>query len=95
MRAGLCVPVPESVPDEVAALAEPLGCVLHAFDRSALRAGEDVAIVGAGLRSSLELVDGTAPSRRAGFATLAPMLNEPLNPFPAPCRFGLRRELER
>ena len=42
------MPVPESVPDEVAALAEPLGCVLHAFDRSALRAGEDVAIVGAG-----------------------------------------------
>ena len=48
VRAGLCVPVPNPVPDEVAALAEPLGCVLHAFDRSALRAGEDVAIVGAG-----------------------------------------------
>jgi L-iditol 2-dehydrogenase len=48
VRAGLCVPVPESVPDEVAALAEPLACVLHAFDRSALRAGEDVAVIGAG-----------------------------------------------
>ena len=47
VRAGLCVPAPKSVPDEVAALAEPLGCVLHAFDRSTLRAGEDVAIVAA------------------------------------------------
>ncbi|HEY3138621.1 MAG TPA: alcohol dehydrogenase catalytic domain-containing protein [Blastocatellia bacterium] len=36
------------VPTERACLAEPLACVLHAFEKSALVPGEDVAILGAG-----------------------------------------------
>lgn len=37
-----------SVPTERATLAEPLSCVLHAFERSRLTPGESVAILGAG-----------------------------------------------
>jgi 2-desacetyl-2-hydroxyethyl bacteriochlorophyllide A dehydrogenase len=37
-----------SVPVERAALAEPLACVWHAFEKSALVPGESVAVLGAG-----------------------------------------------
>src|SRR2546428_12079536 len=36
------------VPVERACLAEPLACVLHAFEKSALLPGESAAILGAG-----------------------------------------------
>jgi threonine dehydrogenase-like Zn-dependent dehydrogenase len=48
IKERLCVPLPKGLPDEVAALAEPLACVLHAIDRSGLQVGEDVAVIGAG-----------------------------------------------
>jgi threonine dehydrogenase-like Zn-dependent dehydrogenase len=40
--------ISRSVPPESATLAEPLSCVLHAFERAALTLGESVAILGAG-----------------------------------------------
>lgn len=45
--AGLA-PVPENVDDRLAALAEPLSVGLHAVDRSGLRVGDDVLVVGCG-----------------------------------------------
>lgn len=41
-------PVPDSVPDEIAVLAEPLSIALHATHRAHLKEGEQVAIIGAG-----------------------------------------------
>jgi L-gulonate 5-dehydrogenase len=41
-------PVPDSVPDELAVLAEPLSIGLHAMDRGDVRAGDRIAILGAG-----------------------------------------------
>jgi len=40
--------ISREVPPERATLAEPLSCVLHAFEKSALVPGESVAILGAG-----------------------------------------------
>ena len=40
--------ISQDVPTEQACLAEPLSCVLHAFEKSALVPGENVAILGAG-----------------------------------------------
>jgi 2-desacetyl-2-hydroxyethyl bacteriochlorophyllide A dehydrogenase len=40
--------IDRNVPPDRATLAEPLSCVLHAFERSALVPGERVAILGAG-----------------------------------------------
>lgn len=45
--ARLCVEVPANVPSVVAALAEPLACVIHVLDRSQLQAGENVVVIGA------------------------------------------------
>ncbi len=42
-----CVPIPDAVPFEAAALAEPLAVVLHAIGRGDV-AGKHVAIIGAG-----------------------------------------------
>jgi L-iditol 2-dehydrogenase len=42
------LPVPDRLAPEVAALVEPLACCLHGVGRSALRAGDTVAILGAG-----------------------------------------------
>jgi len=42
------IPVPATLPMEIAALAEPLGCALHALDRARVRAGERVLIYGGG-----------------------------------------------
>ncbi|RKO94916.1 GroES-like protein [Caulochytrium protostelioides] len=40
--------VPPHVSPEAASLAEPLSCVLHAFDKGNVRTGHDVLVVGAG-----------------------------------------------
>jgi len=42
------LPVPATLSMELAALAEPLGCALHALDRAGVRAGERVVIYGGG-----------------------------------------------
>jgi (R,R)-butanediol dehydrogenase/meso-butanediol dehydrogenase/diacetyl reductase len=40
--------IPDSLPDHIAALAEPLGVGMNAVDRSEARVGEKVVVVGAG-----------------------------------------------
>lgn len=46
--ARMCLPVPDAVADDEAALAEPLAVAVRALRRSGLRPGERVAVVGAG-----------------------------------------------
>lgn len=48
LSAPLLLPVPESLPDEVAALTEPCAVGLHAVRRASLEAGERVLVLGAG-----------------------------------------------
>lgn len=47
--------VDESVPDHIAALAEPLGCVLHSFGKTTVGLGDTVAVIGAGTMGSLHV----------------------------------------
>jgi L-iditol 2-dehydrogenase len=42
------LPVPDFVALEHAALTEPLACVVHGFDQSGARAGDTMAVIGAG-----------------------------------------------
>jgi len=42
------IPVPESLPPDIAVLAEPLSCCLNALELSAVQPGQDVGIWGAG-----------------------------------------------
>lgn len=60
--ASVVYPLPPGVPAALGALAEPLSCALHAVDRAALRAGDVVAVVGAGAIGLLVL----AVARLAG-----------------------------
>jgi (R,R)-butanediol dehydrogenase/meso-butanediol dehydrogenase/diacetyl reductase len=46
--ARMCLPVPDTVADDAAALAEPLAVAVRALRRGGLRPGERVAVVGAG-----------------------------------------------
>jgi (R,R)-butanediol dehydrogenase / meso-butanediol dehydrogenase / diacetyl reductase len=46
--ARMCLPVPDTVGDDEAALAEPLAVAVRALRRGGLRPGERVAVVGAG-----------------------------------------------
>lgn len=46
--ASQCIPVPQGVEPEVAALTEPLACCLHGIDRVGLRPGENVLVIGGG-----------------------------------------------
>jgi threonine dehydrogenase-like Zn-dependent dehydrogenase len=46
--ARMCLPVPDTVADDEAALAEPLAVAVRALRRGGLRPGERVAVVGAG-----------------------------------------------
>ena len=48
MCQGNVVAIPDTLSFEEAALAEPLACVFNAFEKSKLRAGETVLIIGAG-----------------------------------------------
>jgi (R,R)-butanediol dehydrogenase/meso-butanediol dehydrogenase/diacetyl reductase len=43
-----CIPLPDHLPDDVAALAEPFAVMLHAMGKGGVRLGSTVAIVGAG-----------------------------------------------
>ncbi len=42
------LPIPESLPAEIAALVEPLACCLHGVERAEIRPGQTVAVVGVG-----------------------------------------------
>ncbi|KAI8100066.1 chaperonin 10-like protein [Halteromyces radiatus] len=42
------VPVPSNVPADVASLAEPLSCVVHAVDLGEIKTGDQVLVIGAG-----------------------------------------------
>lgn len=46
--ARICLPVPEAVSDDAAAIAQPLAVALHAVRRSGLRPGDSCAVIGAG-----------------------------------------------
>ncbi|MBW2429075.1 MAG: alcohol dehydrogenase catalytic domain-containing protein [Deltaproteobacteria bacterium] len=48
VRQGNVVEIPDSLSFEEAALAEPLACVFNAFEKSRMRPGEIVLIIGAG-----------------------------------------------
>ena len=75
--ARICLPVPDTVADDEAALAEPLAVAVRALRRGGLRPGERVAVVGAGAVGLLAVqaaaafgADGVAvveprPERRA------------------------------
>jgi threonine dehydrogenase-like Zn-dependent dehydrogenase len=45
---GMLFPIPDDLPFDRAALAEPLGVGMHAVERLGLAPGEKVAIFGAG-----------------------------------------------
>ncbi len=62
--------VPVTLPMELAALAEPLGCALHGLDRAGVRSGERVLIYGAG---SLGLFLALGAAERAAY----PVVIEP------------------
>jgi 2-desacetyl-2-hydroxyethyl bacteriochlorophyllide A dehydrogenase len=59
-------PIPAGVSLDAAALSEPLSCCLHTINRSAMRPGDRVAIVGAGIIGLLLL----QLARRAGAARI-------------------------
>jgi L-iditol 2-dehydrogenase len=42
------LPIPEDLPDELAAITEPLACVLHGIARSNLKSGSRVVVIGDG-----------------------------------------------
>lgn len=46
--ASICVPVPDAVADEAAAMAQPLAVAIHALDRGAVERGQTVAVLGVG-----------------------------------------------
>lgn len=48
LRGGNVVKVPPEVPDEAAALSEPLSCVINAQELAGVRAGDNVLIIGGG-----------------------------------------------
>lgn len=61
----LVIPIPDDMPFEVAALAEPLACTVRAAKRSGIRLGESVLVIGAGpignLHVQLARTIGAAP----------------------------------
>lgn len=73
-------PVPEAIPDELAALAEPLGVGLHAADRLLARPEERIAIFGAG---------------PIGLATLVALLDRGVDDVAVVDRSPLRLDLAR
>ena len=63
--ARLVIPIPDDMPFEVAALTEPLACVVRAAKKSRIRFGESVLVIGAGpignLHVQLVRAIGAAP----------------------------------
>lgn len=47
------IPLPDTLPDDVAILAEPLSCCLNALERAALKPGDRVGVWGAGPAGTL------------------------------------------
>jgi L-iditol 2-dehydrogenase len=65
VRQGNLARIPEGVGFAEAALAEPLSCVYNAFQRSAIRPGDSVLVIGAGpiglMHARLALMAGAGP----------------------------------
>jgi (R,R)-butanediol dehydrogenase/meso-butanediol dehydrogenase/diacetyl reductase len=72
--ARMCLPVPDTVADDEAALAEPLAVAVRALRRGGLRPGERVAVVGAGAVGLLAVQ--AAAAFGAGSVTVAEPLPE-------------------
>jgi (R,R)-butanediol dehydrogenase/meso-butanediol dehydrogenase/diacetyl reductase len=69
--ARICLPVPDTVTDDEAALAEPLAVAVRALRRGGLSSGERVAVVGAGAIGLLA-VQAAAASGAGGVAVVEP-----------------------
>ena len=54
--ASACIPMPASIPSEIAALTEPLACVYNASRKAGLVPGDDVVIFGGGAIYDFALV---------------------------------------
>lgn len=65
LPARLVIPVPDSLPESVAALTEPVACVVRAADKAGVRPGMSVAVLGAGPIGNLHVqmlrLAGAAP----------------------------------
>ena len=72
--ARMCLPVPDTVADDEAALAEPLAVAVRALRRGGLRPGERVAVVGAGTVGLMAVQ--AAAAFGAGSVTVAEPLPE-------------------
>jgi len=70
--ARICLPVPDTVADDEAALAEPLAVAVRALRRGRLRSGERVAVVGAGA-VGLMAVQAAAAFGADGVAVVEPL----------------------
>src|SRR5215472_11391243 len=70
--ARMCLPVPDTVADDEAALAEPLAVAVRALRRGGLRPGERVAVVGAGA-VGLMAVQAAAAFGADGVAVVEPL----------------------
>ena len=70
----MCLPVPDTVADDEAALAEPLAVAVRALRRGGLRPGERVAVVGAGTVGLMAVQ--AAAAFGAGSVTVAEPLPE-------------------
>ena len=61
----LIIPIPDDMPFDIAALTEPLSCCVRSFTRNNVRAGQSVAIIGAGpignLHVQMARLVGAAP----------------------------------
>jgi (R,R)-butanediol dehydrogenase/meso-butanediol dehydrogenase/diacetyl reductase len=70
--ARMCLPVPDTVADDEAALAEPLAGAVRALRRGGLRPGERVAVVGAGM-VGLMAVQAAAASGAGSVTVVEPL----------------------
>ncbi|PZO65901.1 MAG: dehydrogenase [Paracoccus denitrificans] len=55
LPARLVIPVPEGMDDRVAALTEPVACVVRAADKAGIHAGQSVVVLGAGPIGNLHI----------------------------------------